>query len=271
MRASPSECRLAESPRDPPRRPCLYMARRRCGRRERREYACEVDLARRCTRSLASHSASGANVVVACSNFAPSATAGNGVESPSAPPRASSALLSSGIDEERVDVVEEVVAGCPLYRQLRRASPGSRIFSTQNALRARSLRRRGSAPGRRVVDVIDSESVHEPLVDEREHDSVSFREDRLVLDSDAGEIVNVEEAAVAACIRVDVEVLRAPARIDQRGLSSLRRMWLGTMSRITSSPEAQSRRSSSSPPSPRRCGSGRRRRSRARSRVRPAG
>ena len=64
--------------------------------------------------------------------------------------------------------------------------------------------------------MVDAQPVDGPLAHERERQPVRLREHLGVLLAHAGEVVDVEEAPVAAGLRVDVEELlaAAPGRVQ---------------------------------------------------------
>ena len=165
-------------------------------------------------------------------------------------------LLAAGIDEERGHVVRELVARRPLDRPVARSvlarledlldpDVGDTALAQPLEVLARI---------REPVGMVDAQPVDEAVADELEDLRVRDLEDLRVLDAHAGELVDVEEAAVPAGRRIEVEERRAQLRVATRsGFSSEVAMWFGTMSRITPSPAAcaasQSARSSASPPS----------------------
>ena len=59
-----------------------------------------------------------------------------------------------------------------------------------------------------AVGVVDAQSLDEAVIDELEDLPVRLLEDLGILDADAGELADVEEAAVPARLGVDVEELQ---------------------------------------------------------------
>ena len=94
----------------------------------------------------------------------------------------------------------------------------------------------------------------EPVAHERERQAVRQLEDLRVLLAHAGEVVDVEEAPVAAGLRVDVEELRAqlgvgPAAVRVVGRHVVRDDVEHDPQARPRAPRATSARNSSSPPS----------------------
>ena len=88
--------------------------------------------------------------------------------------------------------------------------------------------------------MIDPQTVDVAVGDERQHQTVGRLEHVRVLLAQAGELVDVEEPAVAAGDRVDVEELLAPLEIGPvAGCSSSAAMWLGTTSRTIPRPASR--------------------------------
>ncbi len=118
------------------------------------------------------------------------------------------------MDEQRLGLIEEVVAGGPATgHSSRRRSPGVRIFSTKTggsgAVGERRRGQPGEVPGgvEQPVGVIDPETVDPPATEPVEHLGVGLGEDLGILHVQRHEIVHVEEAAV-----VDLPGGAAPVR-----------------------------------------------------------
>ena len=129
----PRQLRGRRARRAPRGRPCPRLlpttARRRCGRRGGWR---APRSSRRRTRFAAEQLGLGRRSRPASSSFASSATSSNGGLAGQLLVEARQRLLARGIDEERSDVVRELVPRRPSTGQSgRRSSPGSRIFSTQ--------------------------------------------------------------------------------------------------------------------------------------------
>ena len=163
-------------------------------------------------------------------------------------------VLAGRVDEQRRDVVEELVAD-GARRPASRAAPrrGARIFSTQTCSAPRVAQplagsrrgRRGRRDGRRAARRRRRRArARGPCRGSRSKTSGSSTRTR-------GEVVDVEEAPVPAVARVEVEEPRAQR--PRRPTSGSRRrspMWLGTMS--STIPQARrppARAAPSSPPS----------------------
>ena len=122
--------------------------------------------------------------------------------------------LARGVDEQPHGLVEKVVPGRPEH------GPVAQLLARlQDLLDPDPLDPPCTEPlevAARVgepVDVIDPEPRDEALADEAEHELVGLVEDGLVLDPDAGEVIDVEEAAVGARLRVDVEEPTSAPRV----------------------------------------------------------
>ena len=89
--------------------------------------------------------------------------------------------------------------------------------------------------------MVDPQPVDEAVAHELEHLRVRRLEHLLVLDAHAGELADVEEAAVEAGARVDVEELLRSSGSRQNGFSSLAAMWFGTTSSTTPRPAPRER------------------------------
>src|SRR5205823_3372244 len=76
---------------------------------------------------------------------------------------------------------------------------------------------------RETVDVVDAQSGDDSVADELEGLGVRRREDGLVLDANAREVFDVEEAAVQTGARVDVEERPPQLRIDPERVLVARR------------------------------------------------
>ncbi len=141
--------------------------------------------------------------------------------------------LAGRIDEQRADVVRGTRSRPSRHTgQSRSRSSGSRIFSTHTRSAPALAQPRQVAGGvGEPVGMVDPQAVDEPVAHEREHQLVRLLEHLRVLLADAGQVVDVEEAAVAAgrpgrCRRT---ARAAPGRPSTRFASSAA-MWLGTMS-----------------------------------------
>ena len=115
-------------------------------------------------------------------------------------------LLSGGIDEERRDVVRELVAGRPFDRPV--AQTLARLEDlldpdVRDAARTQPLQILAGI--REPVGMVDAQAVDEALRDELEHLGVRRLEHVRVLDPHAGQLADVEEAAVPAGGRIPVE------------------------------------------------------------------
>ena len=116
--------------------------------------------------------------------------------------------LARGIDEERREVVEELVADRAGHGPV--AQP---LAGVEDLLHPHALHAGVAQPGevaRRIgepVRVVDPQPVDEPLAHERQREPVGLGEDLGVLLAHAREVVDVEEAPVAAGLGVDVEEL----------------------------------------------------------------
>ena len=164
----------------------------------------------------ASCAASSSKVVRACSSFASAATLG---ERPPLPgqllvePR--QRLLAGRVDEERGDVVQELVAGRPFHRPLR-AQPLSRL---EDLLDPGALDPGLAQPlevAARIcepVGVIDAHAVDQTRLRELDDLRVRHLPDLGILHPYARELADVEETAVQAGAPVEVEELRAPERV----------------------------------------------------------
>ena len=168
----------------------------------------------------ASCAASSSKVVRACSSFASAATSGE--RSPLAGQllvEAGERLLAGGVDEERRDVVQELVAGRAFDRPL--AQPLARLedLLDPDALDpglAQPLE--VAARIRQPVRMIDAHAVDQPFLHELDHLRVRHLPDLRILHPHAGKPADVEEPAVPAGAPVEVEELRAPERVAPEGV-----------------------------------------------------
>ena len=216
--------------------------------RERRERALEIRRRRRAARS---RSTSGANVVVACSSFASCGDARRTARRAS-PASSVERRLAGRIDEQRVGVVRGTRSRSsprPASRAAARPARGS--SRPRRARRPRRAAARGSRAGRRGRrgGRCAARRRGRPRTS-----SSTLRVRRLehlrVLDAHAGELVDVEEAAVASRRGVEVEEPRAQRSSRQNGFSSHAAMWFGTMSSDDAEPARRpARASAASPPS----------------------
>src|SRR5262245_25354953 len=115
-------------------------------------------------------------------------------------------VLRAGVDEDREDVVEELVAGRSLDR------PRTKLLTRLDDLLDPDMRGAvASQPFeirtwvREPVGVIDAQSVDEPRAYQLEHFRVSGLEHIWILDAHAGQLVDREEAAVSPRLAIDVE------------------------------------------------------------------
>ena len=66
------------------------------------------------------------------------------------------------------------------------------------------------------VDMIDAQTVQRPLAEQFEHEAVGVVEQFRLLHAQAGELVDVEEAAIVDVVGGDLEIRRAPVlSLDQ--------------------------------------------------------
>src|SRR5262249_32696930 len=124
-------------------------------------------------------------------------------------------LLALRVDEERGHVVRELVAGRaldgPVRAQLLAGLEDLLDPDVRDARLVQSLH--VLARVREPVRVVDPDALDEPLADELKHLLVRLREDLRILLADAAEVADVEEAAVPAGLRIDVEELQAQLRV----------------------------------------------------------
>ena len=163
--------------------------------------------------------------------------------------------LAGRIDEERGDVVQELVAGRPVDRPL-----GPELLARLEDLLDPNVLEPGLAQplevaawAREPVWMVDADAVDEAVAGELAELRVRHLPDFRVLHPDARELADVEEAAMRARAPVEVEELRAPERVaPERVLLLARRHVVGDDveddAQPDSRPAAQSARNSSSPP-----------------------
>ncbi len=134
-------------------------------------------------------------------------------------------LLAGGVDEERGDVVQELVAGRPLDGPLG-AQPLSRLedLLDPGALDpglAQPLE--VAARIREPVGMVDAHAVDQTLLRELDDLRVCHLPDLGILHPHACETADVEETAVQTGTPVEVEELRAPERVAPEGVLVTRR------------------------------------------------
>ncbi len=148
------------------------------------------------------------------------------------------ACAGRGVDQQAVDDVREVVAGLAVHRPVGRQVlegggdlldhevEGTRTAAPGDGRHA--LLQAAEIPGRVVeaVGVIDAQSVDLALGDQLQEQAVRGLEDRLVLDAQRRQIVDIEEAAVVDILGRDapggevigLQVEQLVQRIEARGL-----------------------------------------------------
>ena len=121
--------------------------------------------------------------------------------------------LAGRVDEQRADVVEELVADRALDRPVAQLLAGIEDLLHPDVLHA-AVAQPLEVAGRvgEPVGMVDAQPVDEPLGDQLEREPVRLGEHVRVLLAHAGEVVDVEEAPVPAGLGVDVEEL-APAAL----------------------------------------------------------
>ena len=264
-RCAPRSGPAPPTPADWPARPGRSRARRTSGTPAAPRAPPPVP-ARRA--AAPSRSTSGRNVVRACSSLASAAT---GRPRPPLARQLGQDSLAGRVDEERLRVRREVVAGRPLDRPVAQPSPGSRIFSTQTCSTPRRAKQlEVAARVGEAVGVVDAEPLHEPFPDQLEQLRVCRVEHPGVLDADARELVDVEEAAMAAARTVEVEERPAQRLVRARtGSPRSRPCDSGRCRRSRRALPGRARATRPPRRAPPRRGSGRRRRTRVSSRAGP--
>ena len=137
--------------------------------------------------------------------------------------------LAGRIDEQPADVVEELVADGARHRPV----AGSRSLEAEDLLdpdppgaavaqAAQITRGIGEAVG-----MVDAQPVDHALLQQPQDQAVGRVEHLLELDANPGEVVDVEEATVAAADRVDVEEALAQLRIGPEAVGGIGRHVVG--------------------------------------------
>ena len=129
-------------------------------------------------------------------------------------PQVGQRRLAGRVDEQRGDVVEELVADRSLDRPVAQRLAGVEDLLDPHVPGA-ALAQPPQVAGRvgEPVGVVDAQAVDRALARQPQREPVRLLEDVLVLLPDRGQVVDVEEAAVAAGLLVDVEEARAQRRI----------------------------------------------------------
>ncbi len=119
--------------------------------------------------------------------------------------------LARGIDEQRRDVVEELVADRALDRPVAQRLAGIEDLLHPH-VRGAAVAEPLEVAGRvgQAVGMVDPQPVDQALAHERQGEPVRLGEHGRILLAHAGQVVDVEEAAVPAGRRVEVEEARAP-------------------------------------------------------------
>ena len=183
--------------------------------------------------------------------------------------------LALRVDEQRRRVVEELVADRALDRPVAQLLAGVEDLLDPHVLDARVAQALEVAGGvGEPVGVVDAQAVDRALADQRQREAVRLLEHLRVLLAHAREVVDVEEAAVAAGLRVEVEELLAQLRVAPVAVGVVGRHVVGDDVEHHAQPGVAARRrpARGTPPrrrAPRRSRSGRRRRSRASSPAAP--
>ena len=138
-------------------------------------------------------------------------------------PQRSERRLAGGIDEQRGDVDEELVADRPLHRPRPQLLAGVENLLHPHVPRAAVAQALEVAGGiGQPVRMVDPQPVDQALRDERERQAMRLREHLRVLLADAGEVVDVEEAPVPPRVRVEVEERPPALRIRPVGVRVVR-------------------------------------------------
>ena len=119
--------------------------------------------------------------------------------------------LARGIDEQRRDVVEELVADRPLDGPVAQRLAGIEDLLHPH-VRGAAVAEPLEVAGRvgQAVGMVDPQPVDQALAHERQGEPVRLGEHGRILLAHAGQVVDVEEAPVPAGRRVEVEEARAP-------------------------------------------------------------
>src|SRR3954447_15323801 len=143
-------------------------------------------------------------------------------------PQRAQRRLARGVDEQRGGVVEELVA----HRAL--DGPGAQVLPrVEDLLDPHVADARLAQPlevaGRvgEPVGMVDAQPVDEAVAHEADRQAVRLLEHLGILLAHAGQVVDVEEAAVAAVLRVEVEELRAQLRVAPVAVGLVRRHVVG--------------------------------------------
>ena len=123
-------------------------------------------------------------------------------------------LLAGAVDEQRRDVVGELVPGRAVHRPVSQSLPLLEDLlhpDVRHTALAESLQVAGGIG--EAIDVIDPQAVDEAAGDELQDLAVSLLEDLRVLHAHPCKLVDREEATVPAARAIDVEEPRAALRI----------------------------------------------------------
>ena len=134
-------------------------------------------------------------------------------------------LLAGRVDEERRDVVQELVARRPLDRPLRaqRLAPLEDLLDPDAVDPGLAQPLEVAARVREPIRMVDPHAVDQALVRELDELRVRHLPHLGVLHPHAGELADVEEAAMRARAPVEVEELRAPEGVAPEGVLVARR------------------------------------------------
>ena len=252
------------------RRPRPTTARRRCGRRAARRARARARRPRAAPRGAAGRPRARTSSRLLELGLDARTSPNGRVVARDLVPQRGQRRLAGRVDEQRRDVVEELVADRALDRPVAQRLAGVEDLLHPDVLaRRRRAAAAGSRPGRRARR--DGRSRSPSTVPSRTSASASrwvSSNTCLVLLAHGGEVVDVEEAPVAAGLLVEVEEARAAA--PGRTSSGWRRRspcgsgrCRGSAPARPRAPRAASASNSRSPPSSSEIASGRRRRSRA--------
>ncbi len=123
-------------------------------------------------------------------------------------------VLAGRVNEQSLDVVEELVANGPRHGPVAQPLSGVQDLldpHPRGAGRGQALEVAGGVG--EPVGMVDPQPVDDAVGQQRQHLGMGQLEDLGILDTDAREVVDVEEAAVVAGLRIDVEDANALVRI----------------------------------------------------------